>query len=181
MAGLYFICDKGTGPFASFWKAGGAGRTIDLRSAGIFDKTDVARLADNKDLLFVPTDQISSEKHAMLVIENVTMVEKSIEPGGGTMTIEFDQTLSLYIKFLKSEVEFREIDLKVLGEQIKTSRPQLDPNWRLEQGKLHAIVSILKDLCEIGQEELPEDFYPNTLGLLEESDADLVGTGPLEG
>lgn len=97
------------------------------------------------------------------------------------MTIEFDQTLSLYIKFLKSEVEFREIDLKVLGEQIKTSRPQLDPNWRLEQGKLHAIVSILKDLCEIGQEELPEDFYPNTLGLLEESDADLVGTGPLEG
>lgn len=83
MAGLYFICDKGTGPFASFWKAGGAGRTIDLRSAGIFDKTDVARLADNKDLLFVPTDQISSEKHAMLVIENVTMVEKSIEPGGG--------------------------------------------------------------------------------------------------
>lgn len=79
MSKLYFICDKQTGPFASFWKANGHGRTIDFRSAGVFDESDLARFAGNPDLLFVPTNQISSEKHAILVVENATIKEKAVD------------------------------------------------------------------------------------------------------
>lgn len=73
-----------------------------------------------------------------------------------------------YIEFLRSEVEFRQENLKVLGEMIETTAPPLDPNWRLEQGKLFAIVDILKDLCEMTGHQLPDDFYPDNYGLVRE-------------
>lgn len=70
-----------------------------------------------------------------------------------------------YIDVLISEIFYQEDVLIVLAE--KATEPTLDPNFRLEQGKLKAMVSILIDLCEITGYGLPSNYYPDSIGLLE--------------
>lgn len=65
------------------------------------------------------------------------------------------------------EILDREESLAVIGKYTQLPT-ELDPNCRLYQGYIYAMVNVYKDLCEITGREIPEDFYPDMYGFLHE-------------
>lgn len=68
-----------------------------------------------------------------------------------------------YIDFLYGEILEREGSLAVIAKYTQLPM-ELDPNCRLYQGYIYAMVNVYKDLCEIIGQEVPRDFYPDIFG-----------------
>jgi len=74
-----------------------------------------------------------------------------------------------YAERIFEEIQSRKETL----EYIKTHMDnftQLDPNYRLESGYTNALARVYKDLCLIAGERVPDDFYPDLSGFLDNID-----------
>jgi len=77
-----------------------------------------------------------------------------------------EMTPKEYVLFLQIEIMQMENNLAVLREFLET--PHFDPNYRLQWGKLLQTVALYKDLADMCGHEVDEDFYPDTMSLLEQ-------------
>jgi hypothetical protein len=72
-----------------------------------------------------------------------------------------------YTLFLRDEIDRMEIRLAALRNF--TNSPHLDPNYRLEYGKLSGTIAIYKDLADMCGVDVEDGFYPDAMSLLEQS------------
>lgn len=76
-----------------------------------------------------------------------------------------------YLDFLQTELKGREETQEVMRKFI-AGPPALDPNWRLDQGYVHCLAKVIKDLAQILGKTLNDDFYPDLLGFMGDSEFD---------
>lgn len=74
-----------------------------------------------------------------------------------------------YFDLMLKEVTVKEKGLAALSKHVAS---RSGPNYRFAQGELYSIVNTLKDLSEILNRPLPDDFYPDQLGFLGDIEMD---------
>lgn len=74
-----------------------------------------------------------------------------------------------YFDLMLKEVAIKEKGLAALSKHVAS---RIDPIYRFAQGELYSVVNMVKDLSEILNRPLPDDFYPDQLGFLGDIETD---------